>query len=238
MVIMIEKEHKTYNLTTSMDSRSVDCLDHGFVRLLDHMGSDLTVVNSARVSFNKQSTEVTEKDIGLIKYLAKHEHWTPFAHPQVSFHVKAPIFVRTQMFKSKVGLVENEISRRYIDFEPDFFVPSFWRSRPEGSIKQGSGSKEIEDVEDVEYIYKAAIDIAKEAYKVSITEGLAPELARGLLPQCMYTEWHWTGSLAAFARVVAQRSSSNAQEETQQFAFAIDTIMSELFPISWEALTK
>jgi len=217
---------------------TVDCLDHGFVRLLDYMGSDLTVVNAARVSFKKQSTELNEKDAGLINYLAKHEHWTPFAHPQVSLHIKAPIFVRSQLFKSKVGLVENEISRRYVDYKPDFFTPYYWRTRPEGSIKQGSGVKEIDDVESVKDFYKQSVDLAKEAYEVAIIKGLAPELARGLLPQCMYTEWHWTGSLAAFARIVNQRSAPTAQEETQHFAFAIDDIMSELFPISWRALIK
>jgi len=217
---------------------TVDCLDHGFVRLLDYMGSDLTVVNSAKVSFKKRSKDLDDSGTRLITYLAKHNHWTPFAHPQVSFHIKAPIFVRTQLFKSKVGLVENEISRRYVDFKPDFFTPYHWRERPEGSIKQGSSTKEIGDVDNVASFYKQSVDLAKEAYEVAIIKGLAPELARGVLPQCMYTEWHWTGSLAAFARVVNQRSNSDAQEETQHFAFAIDDIMSELFPISWRVLIQ
>ena len=217
---------------------TVDCLDHGFVKLLDYMGSDLTVVNSARVSFKKKSDHLDDSGARLITYLAEHKHWTPFAHPQVSFHIKAPIFVRTQMFKSKVGLAENEISRRYVDYKPDFFTPYFWRERPGGSIKQGSSDKQIRDADNVASFYKQAVDLAMEAYEVAIIKGLAPELARGVLPQCMYTEWHWTGSLAAFARVVNQRSSDDAQEETQHFAFAIDDVMSELFPLSWRALTQ
>lgn len=215
---------------------TVECLDHGFVRLIDWMGSDLTVVNAARVSFSKMSKELTEKDEKLINYLAKHNHWTPFAHPQVQFHIKAPIFVRTQLFKHKVGMVENEISRRYVDFEPDFYTPNYWRERPDKSIKQGSGDKEIEGKERVYDIYKQAVNLARDAYDVSIIEGLAPEIARGVLPQCMYTEWYWTGSLASFARVALQRSDNNAQEETQHYAFAIDDIMSELFPVAWRAL--
>ena len=215
---------------------TVECLDHGFVRLIDWMGSDLTVVNAARVSFNKRKDELDEGDEKLINYLAKHNHWTPFAHPQVQFHIKAPIFVRTQLFKHKVGMVENEISRRYVDFEPDFYTPNYWRERPNKSIKQGSGDKEIEGKERVYDIYKQAVNLARDAYDVSIIEGLAPEIARGILPQCMYTEWYWTGSLASFARVALQRSDNNAQEETQHYAFAIDDIMSDLFPVSWRAL--
>ena len=215
---------------------TVECLDHGFVRLIDWMGSDLTVVNAARVSFNKRKDELDEGDEKLINYLAKHNHWTPFAHPQVQFHIKAPIFVRTQLFKHKVGMVENEISRRYVDFEPDFYTPNYWRERPDKSIKQGSGDKEIEGKERVYDIYKHSVIKHRTAYDVSIIEGLAPEIARGILPQCMYTEWYWTGSLASLARVALQRSDNNAQEETQHYAFAIDDIMSELFPVAWRAL--
>jgi len=215
---------------------TVECLDHGFVRLIDWMGSDLTVVNAARVSFNKRKDELDEGDEKLINYLARHNHWTPFAHPQVQFHIKAPIFVRTQLFKHKVGMVENEISRRYVDFEPDFYIPNYWRERPDKSIKQGSGDKEIEGKERVYDMYKQAINLARDTYDVSIIEGLAPEIARGILPQCMYTEWYWTGSLASLARVALQRSDNNAQEETQHYAFAIDDIMSELFPVAWRAL--
>lgn len=215
---------------------TVECLDHGFVRLIDWMGSDLTVVNAARVSFNKRKDELDEGDEKLINYLARHNHWTPFAHPQVQFHIKAPIFVRTQLFKHKVGMVENEISRRYVDFEPDFYTPNYWRERPDKSIKQGSGDKEIEGKERVYDMYKQAVNLARDTYDVALIEGLAPEIARGILPQCMYTEWYWTGSLASLARVALQRSDNNAQEETQHYAFAIDDIMSELFPVAWRAL--
>jgi len=206
------------------------------VKLIDYMGSDKTVVDAARVSFDKVSEDVlTQKDENLIFYLAKHKHWTPFAHPQLTFAIEAPVFVRTQCFKHKVGFVENEVSRRYVDYEPTFFYPDAWRTRPLMTIKQGSGgtseyneevTKQVEN-----FFYRA-----KELYASLLTHGIAPEQARMVLPQAMYTKWYWTGSLAAYARFCALRLEASAQKEIQTLAGKIDFIIQDLFPISWRAL--
>ena len=216
----------------------IDTLDgQGFVRLVDYMGDDLTVVNAARVSFKKMKSELDEKDVKLISYLAKHKHWTPFAHPQLTFHVKAPIFVARQLFKHKVGTTENEVSRRYVDDAPEFYVPSLWRERPNASIKQGSSDKSIENWESGEEFYVKAVEMCEQAYEYSIMNGLAPEIARGILPQSMMTEWYWTVSLATAARIFNQRSDIHAQSESQEYAWAIDALVAPLFPFSWEALS-
>jgi len=215
----------------------VNVLDKGYMELIDVMGSDLTVVNSARVSFNKHVDEVEEKDEKLIQYLAKHRHWTPFAHPQITVRVKAPIFVRTQLFKAKVGFVENEVSRRYVDDAPEFYVPSHFRARHD-NLKQGSSDDpcRMGNVR-AEATYEAALRQSFDAYRDLLSGGVAPEIARGLLPQCTYTEWYWTGSLAAYARVYKQRSHESAQKESMWYAQAIGDIIKPLFPISWQALT-
>ena len=151
------------------DANTIQVLDKGFVSLISHMGDDLMVVNAARVSFNKKATEMTEKDAKLIGYLAKHKHWTPFAHPQITLHIKAPISIRTQLYKHKVGMVENEISRRYVKEEPDYYVPE-WRSAPSGGAKQGSDDF-ITDlvIEDFDRAYnRVAID-ALETYNTLIS---------------------------------------------------------------------
>jgi thymidylate synthase (FAD) len=228
----------------------IQVLDNsGFVELLDYMGSDLTVVNAARVSFNKESTwqEVDhenngilgEKDIKLINYLAKHKHWTPFAHPQISLRIKAPIFIRTQLFKHKVGFVENEVSRRYVTNEPEFYIPR-WRSAPTNGAKQGSTDfMEIADnYNDCNRAYGMAIKEALDTYHMALRKGVAPEQARSILPQGTYTEWWWTGSLSAFARVYHQRVDAHAQWEVQQYANAINQIIQPLFPESWKVLTS
>lgn len=214
-------------------------LDKGFVECIDSMGSDLTVANSARVSFDKRKSALDESDEKLIKYLAKHNHWTPFAHPQIQLHIKAPIFIRTQLFKSKVGFTENEVSRRYVKSDPEVYIPSEWRSAPKGSIKQGSGDN-LDYYSGMEAIesYSKACNSSIKTYNRLLHLGLAPEIARGVLPQSMYTEWYWTGSLAAYARVYKQRSHESAQKESQYYAQAIGEIMKELFPLSWEALCK
>jgi len=219
-----------------MERKKVDVLDKGFVELMMCADSDHTVVNAARVSFGKQVDPddfLSERDEKLIHYLARENHWSPFAHPQVRFRVKAPIFVRTQLFKSKVGLTENEVSRRYVDDEPEFYEPEVWRGRPDKSIKQGSG-KDIE----CPYAQRDTNFQTLELYHFLIGENVAPEMARMVLPQSTYTEWIWTGSLAAFARVYRQRSDPHAQWEAQQYAHALDKIIAPLFPVSWEALTK
>jgi thymidylate synthase (FAD) len=190
--------------------------------LIDTMGTDLTVVNTARVSFNKQSTSLSTKDIKLIKYLAKHNHWTPFAHVQVQFRIKAPIFVARQLVKHQVGLVWNEVSRRYVDSEPEFYTPKVWRSRPEGSIKQGSGTAlPTWAAMSANREYEHALNVISEVYKDLLYSGAAPEQARMILPQSMYTEWVWTGSLVSFARIVKQRIHEGAQEETKEITLMI-----------------
>lgn len=201
--------------------------------LLDRMGTDLTVVNAARVSFSKESLELNDKDIRLIHYLAEHGHWTPFAHPQAMFHVRAPIFVARQLGKHQVGLIWNEVSRRYVDDTPDYWMPKgSWRSRPEGSIKQGSGDQEIPLKPSSFAVMQDAVD----EYERLIAEGVAPEQARAVLPQGMYTEWYWTGSLFAFSRVCKLRLDAHAQQETRAVARDISIHMSRLFPVSWNAL--
>lgn len=203
--------------------------------LIDSMGDDLTVVNAARVSFAKQVEEFSERDTRLIKYLAKHNHWTPFSHVTATFRVSAPIFVARQLFKHKVGLTENEISRRYVDDLPVIYAPEEWRTAPENA-KQGSGGVHPE----THAISQAYTDYALEAiryYKLLIEEGVAPEQARMVLPQSMMTEWFWTGSLAAFARVCKQRISKDAQAETGIIAKDISSQLSGVAPVSWEVLT-
>lgn len=221
----------------------VNVLDAGFVEYVDHMGSDITVVNAARVSFNKESKtdsdgRVCDKDFKLIRYLAEHNHWTPFAHPQITLRIKAPISIRTQLFKHKVGFVENEISRRYVSYNPDLYFPYF-RSKPTTGAKQGS-EEFITDIKLKEQIDSKYRNLAEEClrkYDELLELGVAPEQARFILPQGIYTEWWWTGSLSAFARVYAQRINTHAQWEVQEYAKAIGEIVEPLFPESWYALT-
>lgn len=232
-----------------MPDTKIEVLDHGHVQYVEHMGSDLTVVNAARVSFNKESSwdyadshvpspSLPEKDGKLIAYLAKHNHWTPFAHPQITLRIKAPISIRTQLFKHKVGFTENEISRRYVSDTPEIYQPT-WRSKPTGGAKQGSEDFMPHDSvhEDLCYQYHLCISDARNLYEKLIKEGVAPEQARFVLPQGTYTEWWWTGSLAAYARVYKQRSDPHAQWEVRQYAEAIGKIVQPLFPHSWTALT-
>lgn len=167
----------------------------------------------------------------------KAQHWAPFAHPTVRFRIKTPIFVARQLFKHKVGGQESEISRRYVKGEPEFYEPKVWRAAPEGNIKQGSGGGVI-DQRGVIRWYEVFVKECQEQYETLLKEdNVAPEMTRMVLPQSMYTEWIWTGSLAFFARVYNQRSDSHAQWETQQYAKAIGEHMKKLFPVSWDALT-
>lgn len=215
------------------------------VELIDHMGSDLSVVNAARVSFDKQSSyeyvgiaeeALSERDAKLIRYLAKHNHWTPFGHCFASFRIKAPIFVARQLGKHQVGLVWNEVSRRYVDSEPEFYEPK-WRERAE-NVKQGSGDQFMElplrIAKSTEFIHAVAV----REYKLLLDHGVAPEQARAILPQSMFTEWVWSGSLAAFARVCKLRLDPHTQKETRDVAEMIDAEMRRLFPVSWEALME
>jgi len=211
------------------------------VQLLDIMGSDLTVVNAARVSFAAESEEFGSRDKKLIRYLANHNHWTPFAHVQVQFRIKAPVFVARQLVKHQSGLVWNEISRRYVDFLPTFHQPEAWRKRADNK-KQGSSDESFTgpDGERFDMRYKDLMDKAEAVYDNMIASGVAPEQARMVLPQSMMTEWYWTGSLAAFARVVQQRISSDAQYECQIIAQKIDQALAiaDEVSYSWACLTE
>jgi len=177
-----------------------------------------------------------EKDKKLIRYLARHKHWTPFAHPQITLRIKAPISIRTQFFKHKQGFVENEISRRYVSFEPDFYLPQ-WRGKPKGSAKQGS-DEFIAIKGDNIRSYSNSMKLALYTYNQLIEEGVAPEQARFVLPQAMFTEWYWTGSLSAYARFYSQRIDEHAQWEIREYAQVIGDIIRPLFPACWEVLTK
>lgn len=264
---MKEKKSKIQVNSSPYYKKKIKVLDEGFVEYVSHMGDDLTVVNAARVSFAKESDwefrvdennppygknpdfpvivpmfrELSGKDKKLIDYLATHNHWTPFAHPQISFRVKAPIFIRTQLFKHKVGIVENEVSRRYVTMEPEFYHP-FWRKAPTDGAKQGSSGFICEqfpngdECSNLDKDYRNFVNQAKEFYNNLISLGIAPEQARGVLPQSTYTEWWWTGSLSAFARVCRLRSDSHAQWEVQQYSSAFSAILKDLYPYCWSKL--
>jgi len=218
---------------------------------LDHMGSDLSVVDAARVSFAKKSElvnvsmddgsepvlQLSKQDCGLISYLAKHNHWTPFGHCFAQFRIKAPIFVARQLVKHQIGLVWNEESRRYIDSEPEFYMPTDWRGRPDGSIKQGSGAMHPHS-DTWNWTVGEHINKSLSTYKALLADGVAPEQARMVLPLNTMTEWIWSGSLAAFARVCKLRLDSHAQQETAEVARHINDHMAKLFPTSWDALTQ
>jgi thymidylate synthase (FAD) len=202
--------------------------------LLKHMGDDLDVVNAAKVSFAKESKEFDDNSVRLIKYLAKHKHMSPFGHCFASFHVKAPIFVARQLVKHKF-LRWNEVSRRYVDDEPEFYVPDVWRGRS-ADKKQGSdGVVKLEGVD--EQIVDDYAAEALTAYQVLLEAGVAPEQSRMVLPQSTMTEWWWSGSLDAFADMCNLRCKPDTQLETRLVANQICDKMRELFPVSWQALT-
>jgi thymidylate synthase (FAD) len=223
---------------------------------IDHMGSDLSVVNAARVSFGKKSDwefsalreGLLERDAKLINYLAKHRHISPFGHAFASFHVKAPIFVARQLVKHKF-LRWNEISRRYVDDKPEFYVPDVWRGRSEDKKQGSDGIVDLEAWSDrggdfvndtgegtlIDYLWmKKRSDF--EAYDLLIKAGVAPEQARMVLPTSQLTEWIWSGSLDAFADMCRLRCKTDTQYETRLVADQISEKMSELFPVSWSAL--
>lgn len=212
------------------------------VTLLDHMGTDLSVVNAARVSFHKWHNEYQASDDKLISYLAKHNHWSPFAHTSIQFRVKAPVFVARHLVKHQVGGVWNEVSRRYVDDEPEFFFPKVWRGKPVNA-KQGSSDRmidlhsEMSNYDDY-YSPESVCEFCETAYNKMISAGVAPEQARMVLPQNTMTEWIWTGSLVFFARVCKLRLDSHAQQETQEVAQLINKAIEPLFPVSWKALME
>ena len=243
------------------------------VTYIDHMGSDLSVVNAARVSFGKKSEWMPRihygeqlvlkpKDAKLIKYLAKHKHKSPFNHTFVTFHVKAPIFVARQLQKHEY-MPWNEVSRRYVDSEPEFYVPDVWRGRSEDK-KQGSEGvvtnlewaeldSEYDDYypDDKKYLqpwvnYKDTPENlteclrreCKQIYNILVEGNVAPEQARMVLPQSMMTEWYWSGTLFAFAKMCSLRLKSDTQEETQLVAQKVALTMAKLYPVSWDALME
>ena len=208
------------------------------VTLIDHMGSDLSVVNAARVSFAKVHEAFDEnKDTKLINYLAKHDHWSPFGHGSLQFHISAPVFVARQLVKHQVGLVWNEVSRRYVDDEPRFYEPAYWRGVADNK-KQGSSDEDINinPRNDLVDDYQKVLKSSKWTYEHLLEMGVCPEQARMVLPQSMMTEWYWSGTLYAFARVCNLRCKDDAQRETQMVANLIDGDAREIFPYSWEAL--
>ena len=201
------------------------------INLTDKMGSDLSIVNAARVSFAKTKTVFDEKDEKLIKFLAEHNHWSPFGHASLQFRIKAPVFVARQLVKHQVGLVWNEVSRRYVDNEPEFYIPFMWRKKAENK-KQGSSSEEVEyDI--VEFIKQS-----KQLYNDMLEKQIAPEMARMVLPQNMMTEWIWSGTLYAFARTCNLRNKDDAQVETRMVTEQIGRHCKDHFPVSWKYLTK
>ena len=199
------------------------------VSLIDKMGSDLTVANAARVSFGKRKSLMDKADEKLIGYLAKHNHWTPFGHCQVQFHIKAPMFVARQLGKHQVGLVWNEISRRYVDSDPEFYNPPNWRLRAE-NVKQGSSNETVEF--DITEYNNACLKM----YNDLLSKNIAPEMARMVLPQNIMTEWYWSGSLYAFFRICNLRLAPDAQYETRVIAQIISDACEKQFPVSWTAL--
>lgn len=208
------------------------------VELTDHMGSDLSVVNAARVSFSKFKEDMDDGDAKLIRYLADHNHWSPFAHATLSFRIKAPIFVARQLVKHQIGLSWNEVSRRYVSDEPEFYWPDQWRAAPTGGAKQGSSDGSSLDQADANDCLETIQDCAVSIYRSLLNAGVAPEMARMVLPQNMMTEWIWTGTLYAFARVCNLRLDAHAQAETTVVAHEISKHCSNQFPVSWQALVS
>jgi thymidylate synthase (FAD) len=220
---------------------------------IDHMGSDLSVVNAARVSFGRVSEweygtdgthHLSYKDAKLIKYLAEHKHFSPFGHAFASFHVKAPIFVARQLVKHKF-LRWNEISRRYVDDEPEFYTPEVWRGRSEDKKQGSAGVVDVserfvwgENSENLTDVLEWHRDDLLSLYNQMIEAKVAPEQARMVLPQSTMTEFYWSGSLDAFADMAKLRLKEDTQYETRLVADQISEKMKQLFPVSWVALTE
>jgi thymidylate synthase (FAD) len=208
------------------------------VELLHVMGDDLMVVNAARVSFAKECTEFKEQDTKLVHYLAKHNHISPFFHPQIQFRIKMPIFVAREWYRHQIGFSRNEVSRRYVSDMPECWTPELtdFRER-DAKIKQGSKDTPIELADVAQNLYTTSTRISLEAYDELLKLGVAPEVARTVLPQSMYTEFIETGSLAAYSRLFKLRTSPDAQREIQKYANEIGKLLEEKFPVSWKALT-
>jgi thymidylate synthase (FAD) len=204
------------------------------VELIDHCGDDLSVVNAARVSFNKQAEEFAEKDAKLINYLAKHKHKSPFNHCFMSFRVKAPIFVARQLVKHEY-LPWNEVSRRYVTDEPEFYFPEYWRKAAD-NVKQGSSDEKAVSLEMSGF--EDYCDTAVSYYKDMIDSEVCAEQARMILPQNTMTEWIWSGTLFAFAKMCKLRLDAHTQRETQEIAQKVSNLAAFLYPVSWKALME
>ena len=215
-----------------------------------HMGNDLTVCNAARVSFGKETEwdyeesdaysfkqHLKTKDRKLIQYLAKHKHISPFGHCFASFHIKAPVFVARQLVKHKF-LRWNEISRRYVDSEPEFYQPTEWRGRSKDKKQGSDGVVDRFGKAGLNYELEDAYNVAFDVYDHLLNQGVCPEQARMVLPQSMMTEWYWSGSLDAFADMCNLRCAPDTQAETADVAWGIDLKMIDLFPVSWKALRE
>ena len=206
------------------------------VEYIAHMGDDNMVVDAARVSFNKHHSNYTEEqNTKLIHYLRNHGHWSPFSHCVVQFRITAPIYVARQLFKHQVGLSLNEISRRYVDYEPTFDRPHKWRSSPRNK-KQGSGGMLPEDIQvTINALVHKHLEESQHLYNLLIELDVAPEQARVILPLCTNTAWIWTGTLEAWLRICQLRLAEDAQQETRDVALQITNHIKELFPKSWKA---
>lgn len=209
------------------------------VELLHSMGDDLMVVNAARVSFAKEATEFKEQDAKLINYLAKHNHISPFFHPQIQFRIRMPIFVAREWYRHQIGFSRNEVSRRYVSDTPECWIPSLETFREKDpKLKQGSKENAIEYSHEAQSLFQQSVDKAIQTYETLLNMNVAPEIARCVLPQSMYTEFIETGSLAAYARLYKLRKSPDAQREIQMYAGLIGDILVDKFPVSWKALTE
>lgn len=211
----------------------------GSLELLGCFGDDLTVVNAARVSFSKESNSLTEGDKKLITYLAKHNHVSPFFHPQVRLRIKMPIFVAREWYRHTIGFARNEVSRRYVDSEPDCYVPELESIRErDANLKQGSKSTAVDNAE---YARECMVELTQssiDTYNALLQAKVAPEVARMILPQSMHTEFIETASLYAYARLCKLRLSPDAQHEIRLYAEALSNLLEKEFPVSWKALSE
>ena len=205
------------------------------VELIDTMGDDLMVVNAARVSYAKHHVAFEDSDAGLLRYLARNGHWSPFSHPQASFRISANIAVARQLYRHQVGLTVNETSRRYVTDAPEFDLPDVWRSAPgKGQSKQGSGEP-LRNQEEIGTWVSELVDMLRDKYDLLLQYGVAPEQARLVLPMALVTEWYWTGSLLAFIRVCYQRLQKDVQQETFRVIIEVAKHLQSHFPESVKA---
>ena len=219
-------------------------LDKGFIEVVDSLGNDLTVVNSARVSFGKRKTKFDKSDERLVRYLAKHKHYSPFRHLQVQFHIKAPEFVMRQWYKHVVGIETtsnssakdhawNEISGRYVEVE-DFYIPEIWRKQSKDNKQASEGQLDEENNSRAVWYYKVALDTTKNLYDKMLTIGVAKEQARAMLPLSQYTEVYWTASFQAIMNFIELRNEKTSQVEIQEYARVLLSQMEEVFPKTTE----